>query len=291
MAVKPSKMRPPVPGWLNQIQFILSYAFNPCDATWVMWIDAAQEPVHDFAMFLIEPDLTQILQSFFTPKGLRSKRHGRKGRRGHKKGVGIPDVDEMIAEKLPGAKEWEHRVYRSGTRSLFVGLGVIDEVQFSMAMVEKTTDTVFNTFVGLVTANPDVCPNRVTMLRGPNTDTIIGPTTWSAFSASHLEYQHGPIISDQHFVLLPEGQFIICVAAGILNDDEPNLVAQIRLQQNDDELNVLGVSPEAHLDIGETAHIMADASVIGPGSFTWRISCGHGNCFMYEIQVWVMQII
>ena len=166
-------MRPESPNWLDKIKFITAYAWQGCEAPFSLYVEYSQAPAGRIALLLLTPDLGDIIQDFFKPAGLRSKRHGRKGRRSGAGGFGVPGIDEMIARRLPQVDELNYRKYGFGTAITYEILDTIDRVSWTIAVIEMSTDLVFETLWGIVQANRDNCSTMARSMRTSDYHSVL----------------------------------------------------------------------------------------------------------------------
>jgi hypothetical protein len=197
----------------------------------------------------------------------------------------------MIAEKLPGAEEWETRAYRSGTRTLFVFANEIDRVAFSMAIVEKVTETVYSTFLGIISDERANCPPRGTMLRYQNYISNLSHDDWAVFPVTELQYQTGAVFSTNTWVDIPEGLFLVVLASMAGNEDPTPKMVQLGIMSLDLPFEVLATSPQVTVSNSEFKHMMCDVTVQGPGSVSAVSISPDGNTDLVQTQLWVMEMI
>lgn len=89
------------PGIINKFQFITSFFFNKCHSPWTLWVDSAVPATVELSRSILMLDLFQVTRTAFRPRGNRQARHGGKeqGKRG-KGGVGVPDIWDMVGQRL-----------------------------------------------------------------------------------------------------------------------------------------------------------------------------------------------
>lgn len=166
-----------VPSWLNKIRFITYYAFNPCEAPFMLYIEFAREPAKNTALIFLQFDLFAMVKRFFRPVGLRSRRHGRKGSRSGRGLRGVPEIADLVAEILPGQEEFAQRRYGFGTRLLYVLSDTYERAIWNIALVEISTDFVYDSLLGLISSDRANCPNIARCARSVEFSTVggVGP--------------------------------------------------------------------------------------------------------------------
>ena len=83
---------PRPPSWLDQINTVVKFIDNPCDAPWAVYFETALAPAGRALLTLLTFGLDDVIRGFARPKGLRSGRHGRRGKRSSgilPRGIGI----------------------------------------------------------------------------------------------------------------------------------------------------------------------------------------------------------
>jgi hypothetical protein len=129
------------PGYLDKVNGIIDFIENPCDAPWFVYLELAQKPAFKVVIQLVATDLTDIVRGYFRPKGLRIGGHmRRKGRKGGRRGRGIPDTAELIAHHIPGHDAVAGRKISDGVRHLWLIDGAIQRVFWYWMVVDLTLD-------------------------------------------------------------------------------------------------------------------------------------------------------
>lgn len=116
---------PKPPEYVNRFQFITFFIFNKCHHPATLYIEYAFPPAVEAARSILMFDLPQIVRSLFRPKGIRTKRHGRKtaGKRGATSS-GIPDYQEQFATDVRETFDVGDRVVTDGHRQLWTFLDI-----------------------------------------------------------------------------------------------------------------------------------------------------------------------
>lgn len=260
------------PPWLDRVQFILFYAFNPCDAELSLYVEMAKEPVGDLLVMLFVPDLGEIVENLFTPKGLRSKRHGRKGRKGGKGGKGfLPDVDEMIGDGVYGAEEFKGRKFGMGQRFFFTGVNAYERIAWPIVLIDSVTDTVFDTFMGVMRESTDSCPNIARMQRSNEFDIVLTLRDWHAPQLDKLDYLVGIISTGSASALVPEGTFTCVMAGTFANTTTSDFDVGMRIFTTGEAEFVSEEIWPRECPAGENVHIITSIRVKGPAIVAWQV--------------------
>lgn len=282
---------PVQPPWLDRVQFILFYAFNPCDAEASLYVEMAKEPFGKLALFILTPDLKEIVETFFTPKGLRSKRHGRKGRKGGKKGkFGIPDVDEMFASKLPGSNEMAGRPYGMGQRFFFSGIQALDRVTWPMVLIDQTTNAAFDTFMGVMLEKKDDCSHIGRMLRKRGQGNVLALLGWHNPSVGTVVYINGINSTNEAAATVFDGTYTVVFAVAWYNDDTTDREVEMRISFQKDGIHVVDHVGPTVVPAGEAYHQIASARVEGMGVVTYEYRVTGGAIFSHSAEVMILQI-
>lgn len=110
---------------------------TPCEDDWTVVVETAL-PAAGAAMWLILiPSPKEVLEEYLSPKTLRGGGRGGRDTRGvrrydgedgrrKRRWLGIPDVDSLIADNLPGSEAVQGRDVGFGQRWLFTGIQTLD---------------------------------------------------------------------------------------------------------------------------------------------------------------------
>jgi len=117
---------PKVPGYLQGFNGIVYLLENRCEDPWTVYLELAFPALGKAIITLLSFGMDDVIRGYFRPsKGLRGLRHGRKGRKGGRPRGGIPEIGEMIGEKLPGRETFKQRTVSQGVKYLWVIDGII----------------------------------------------------------------------------------------------------------------------------------------------------------------------
>lgn len=284
----PAKAKPP---WLDKLQFILFMAFNPCDEELTLYVEMAKAPFGRLALFIIEPDLKEIVENLFTPKGLRSKRHGRKGRKGGNKGKNLlPDVDDLIGSGIPGAQEFQGRRYGGAQRFFFSGVQAIDRVTWPLVLIDEVTDTAFETMSGVMLGSKEGCPNVGRMLRRRGPGNVLELLGWHSPSVTDLRYIKRYTSSHEAVCFVTEGTHSVTFAVSWENQLAVPRQVEMRISHQDGGWKEIAHIGPVTIDPGGSMDLMCSGRVNGGGNVSYEYRVIGGSIWTTKADVFILQI-
>jgi hypothetical protein len=282
---------PTVPPWLHRVQFIAFYAMNPCDAEMSLYVEMAKAPVGRLAAFILIPSVNEIVENFFQPRGLRSKRHGRKGRKGGRKGTPIiPDVDDMVARRLPGYEDVAGRPIGSGTRWVIHGINAVDRIVFPLVLVDQITNTIYDTIIGVIESDKATCPTIGRMLRHANSSLTTGIFGWTAENLPTLKYTHNVDTPNGFVAGVGAGTFSVTFSmkCTLFNDDPA--AAGIRILSTGGDNFVIDQDGPRVIPDRTEIDFIASGKVEGPAIINWESFVASGTLGMSDLNLLIIQI-
>lgn len=281
----------PVPPWLDRLQFILFMAFNPCDEELSLYVEMAKAPFGRLGLFILTPDLKEIVESVFVPKGLRSKRHGRKGRKGGDKGKGfLPDVDDMIAKKIPGTDEFAGRRYGMGQRFFFSGVQAVDRVTWPLVLIDEVTNTAFETMSGVMLGSKERCPNIGRMLRKRGPGLVLSLLGWHDPDVGELVYIKKYTSTNSATCFVTEGTHSVTFAASWENPAFEDIEVEMRISFQTDHIKEIDHVGPVTLGPGGTIDLMVAGRIHGPGVVRYEYRAVNASGWCNSVDVFIMQI-
>ena len=282
---------PSLPSWLDKPQFILFYAMNPCDADISLYVEMAKEPVGKLALMLVTLDASQIVQNFFQPKNLRTKRHGRKGRRGGQNRRGfLPDVDDLVAEKLPGIEDMNMRPVGSGGRWILHGINAYERIVWPMFLIDQVGDTVFDTIMGVMESDKAVCPNIGRMLRRKFDGIFTGIQDWHAVNLPDLRYEFNVTTPNGFVAGVGAGTFTCTFSVTIHNGPVEDTRFRCGLVQNGDFNNPIDMDGYRDVPKNSEVQFITNATVTGPTQIQWYAEVETGTVGFTFAEMLILQI-
>jgi hypothetical protein len=136
-----------VPGFWQSLNVITNLVESTCIGKWHVFIETAVPATGAALFLLIIPSPAEILEEYLHPG---PRRHGLKGRpkrndrwKEGKTGKlrkalakGIPDVDELIAERIPGRDIFKGRQAGSLERWVWFGIDILDRIGWYWLLFE-----------------------------------------------------------------------------------------------------------------------------------------------------------
>lgn len=130
----------------NQVQEVFS---DNCADDWEIIFETALPALGAALMLLLTPSPGEILENYLEPKALKSSGRGskdnkkvrrRRGRSGRlrRSFPRFPDVDRLIADRLPGRQAVEGRRATTLTRWTFKGINIVDRFLWWFLLFEAT---------------------------------------------------------------------------------------------------------------------------------------------------------
>lgn len=252
------------PPWIDRIRFIGKYYISGCEAPIGIYAEMAQPAAKRIALVFTTLSVAEIVKEFFRPRGLRSRRHGRKGRKSRGYRGGIPDPNELIGDRLPGKYDYWNRSYGLGTRIFYVVDDVIDRVLWTAFLLEMADDLVYSTLLGVMEWNPDKCANIRRMWRrgGYRVEGGAGPV-WEPVEAGPTIYNYGINSPQSSLFFLPEGTFT-CTFGAKLQAPSGQRKVTLRFRQIEAPYAVYAETPEIDVLTSENTDAVLQATITGP---------------------------
>lgn len=247
-----------------------------CQGQWIVWVQTGLIAVGHALWLILTPSIEEILESYLQPKsGRRGGRRGRSGERerrvnpsGQRRvffGGGVPDLDNMIADSIPGREIIAGRRLAPGEFIFWTGVQVLDRVAWQWLLLEATQTFATEWQSGLMKSekcgsmNNESC--EFTVL--PRTDFGV-PIMWGGLTGIDIAYSEHMRIGAISLVSIgtpgTEGHaMIICAAIFTLDNTlatgPTSIPIQVEFSAQDNWGNTLG-------DTVETATITAAPGAI-----------------------------
>lgn len=267
---------PQPPDWLSLVKFVTKYYISGCERPWSMYAEAATDTSKDIAMAFLSLSVTDIVKEFFRPKGLRSKRHGRKGSKSRGVTGGIPDPNEMVAKSVRADLGLEPPKYRLGNAVFYVVDDVFDRVTWTVALFEMASDLIYSTLLGVLEADNSFCPQIARLGRRCGFGVEGGPgPEWEPLNMLQEKFKVG-IISDNGFTCrVPEGQFVATLGVKMRRSSGSGGL-RIRIRTTDVPTKVIAESPSVIAPFETWTDLLCSGEVKGPVGLAWEVSVNGG---------------
>lgn len=233
---------------VNQVQSIIKFFEDPCQAPWTVYFELALEPAGHVVIELLSFGLDDVIRGYFRPKGIY--RRGRTGILARKFGkwAGIPEIGEMIGSHLPGAETMRGRTVSQGVRFLWIVDGVLQRIMFWWMIADLLTDFLYEWTSAI--NKTEYCQSRCTgSVLCPVLPNSIVPGQWITIHAdlAHCEKSWGTASIEQGTgPLFSTGGWTACsvnvsqfigACGGItlrITDGDDNIYDQIDCHENPD---------------------------------------------------------
>lgn len=134
---------PRPPGIIDRVSYVVEFLEDPCEAPWTVYLELALPAAGEAFMALFIPSPDEIIENYLAPGGARSRGKfrrgkGKKGGRIRRLGF-VPDVDELIADRLPFRQLVKARNVGRGVRFLWTFHGVLERALWYWMVVDMTT--------------------------------------------------------------------------------------------------------------------------------------------------------
>lgn len=128
---------------VDQVQSIVKFFEDPCQAPWSVYLELALAPAGHVALELLSFGLDDVIRGYFRPRGIY--RRGRTGILARKFGkyAGIPELGEMLGSHLPGAETVKGRVVSHGVKVMWIVDGVLQRILFWWMVADLLTDFLY----------------------------------------------------------------------------------------------------------------------------------------------------
>lgn len=172
--------RPPSPDIVDQVKFITNYWWQGCEAPFSLIVEFSQEPVGDLFVLLLGLDMQDIVKAWLRPGRERMRKPARHGRKRPRAGFSL-DPNEYLGSRPRAKADIYPGLDLPGARALFKITDVADRVNMTAAVVEGIGDVGFQTLWGIISLNPDYCPNMPFVNRMRDNDLsvpgVVSPST------------------------------------------------------------------------------------------------------------------
>jgi hypothetical protein len=134
---------PRQPTFIDKVNAIIDYVENPCEAPWMLYVETALPAAGQAILTLLDFGFDDVVRGALRPRGLRSHKHTRRGRRGRGLGNAIPEIGELIGANLPGAQQAKGRQVSQGVKNLWLVDGVIQRGLFWWLVADVTFEFLY----------------------------------------------------------------------------------------------------------------------------------------------------
>lgn len=264
-------MRPPIVDTITKMRVILTGIVQRCEPPYVAYFEANRELPWQFLKMFAVIDLDDVAKDMIRPPGLRSQRHGRKGKRFIDEIPGLPDPSEKIGKRLHAQELVDILPAGIGRTGLFVISDLVDNLEFTPVLVDMVTDIGFDPIMGMVAADPNACPFFGRFL-GQTFGAVTGGAgpPWKAFGYQVFRYAHIVHSNSGFSYTIPDGRYVNTFAArirGLYGSTD----VQLRMLDAEGGLHVIAESYVGHVTPDDTVTLMVTETTDGPAQIRWEV--------------------
>lgn len=253
-----------VPPWLDRIRFVVKAELSGCSIPYGVFAENALPAAKETAAVLLTFGVGDYVKELFRPKGLRSRRHGRKGSKSRGRTGGIPDPADIAARRNEAKEFFADRKYGMGTRVFYAATDVLDRLAWTVFLFESLGEITYDGMIGALENNPDLCPQIRRLWRRGGYHVEGAPLgAWHVFQTGLLQYNVGLSSPDEPFVFFPEGKFSVTVASKITTFQPGGTSVQFRLIEPTTG-EIFDQTDLVRVEFDDTADIITNAHVYGP---------------------------
>lgn len=285
-----SEIGPKIPNFIDQIQFITFYVGNPCDVPFMAYIETALPISGEIALVMLGIDIQAFLKRTFRPKWIRSGRHTRRGPRGRRRGGGIPEPAEVIADILDPHGDLRLNKWPMGTYMLIEAWEIVDRVFWTLFVMEMADSLVINSIIGALELDTTNCPNITRFLRidASGGGGGAGPATYPV-SISELRYAVNIPSNSAFQCSLPTGTYV-AVFSALINSGSPGMemTPTLKITQGAEERWVDGPTFQGGND--EWYPFTISTRINGGGLVQWFVKRNAGFFNLSQMRLFIIQI-
>lgn len=253
-----------VPPWLDRIRFIAKMELSGCSIPYGVFAENALPAAKEVTMVLLTFGVGDYVKELFRPKGMRSRRHGRKGSKSRGRRGGIPDPADIAAGRNEAKEFFGDRKYGMGTRVFYAATDVLDRLAWTAFLFEGLGDIVYSGMVGALENNPDLCPQIKRLWRRGGYHVEGAPLgNWHVFQTGALQYNVGLSSPAESLLFFGDGTYSITCACKATTFQPDGTSVQMRLIDTN-TAEIYDQTELVRVDFQQTADIIVNAQVTGP---------------------------
>lgn len=232
-----------------------------CEAPWGAYAEFAVPQSKEILMVFSALSVRDIVKEFFRPRGLRSKRHGRKGRKSRGRAGGIPDPNEMWGKRLVENTDFNRRKYGTPTRIFYAVDDVIDRVTWTLTLVEMSTDLIYESLLGVMEHNGGNCDTLRRMWRKGNNRVEGAPLgNWHPYTCGPVQYIKG-VSSPNGAIIFNIGGLLSVTLGSSITSYVQNTKVQVRFRNLDPPFQVYDVTDWIQVGPGINAEFVLNTQI------------------------------
>lgn len=184
--------RPPDIDPSGKLNFIANYILMGCSPPFFVVIECAREPIEDLAMLFLLPDLVDIGQAIFDPKGGRRRKPGRHGRK-RRRAPGFPDISDIVGQRVRADINPYIPLGLGKFTLAFRVWNLYEAIAITVAILEGLTDIGYTGLLGVMELDPTHCQEFGRLVKeDPELQLAggAGPSIWP-IAVQHVEVASG----------------------------------------------------------------------------------------------------
>lgn len=285
-----SELGPKIPNWLDQLQFIKFYAFNPCDVPFTAYIETAQPITTEIAMVFLGIDYVAFVKQLFKPKWARSKRHTRRGRRGKPRRGGVPEVADLLADTLDPDGHLAPRRWYLGLTLVAEWVEIQERIFWTIFLLEMADSLIINTLIGVIEGDKKGCPHIARALRSADFITNGGPGPRErTVNISHLNYNVGCNTPNGFYIQVPEGTFV-AVYNGMMRAATIDTECTIKMRISSGGKEHYVANDTTSINTEDWKSFVLSERIEGPGAAFFLVDISVGFVEMTAVRGFMLQI-
>lgn len=304
----------PVPeerGFFGSLNTIKVLTESTCEDKWDILVQTALPAAGSALYMLIIPDPEEILENYLQPRGRRntpkraSQGFGRRQATRYAKlrwwqKIGFPDVDNIIAQHLPGRDFFQGR--NAGAPELWIwrGIDIVDRGLWYWMLLDLSKLFVVEWASGIMESR--FCTSRFTGLftaSGTNLISGTGDRVWDRPGQVVVSINHGWIVQDDGRIRLDNpnlpaaGQVILNVDVTGEDRDPPFTTEHhiVCVKNSGGSGREVLLGPNTPLTSGQKSELAFNATLDGVRSLTFSIATPSGKPGMpYQQSSWGLSV-
>ena len=183
-----------VPAYLKGFNGIVRLLENSCEDPWTVYAETAFPALGKAFITILLFGFDDIMRGFFRPtKSLRSRRHGRGGKKGRKV-KGIPEIGDTIGKKVDKhvtGDFFNNRSVSQGVKHLWIVDSVVQRGLWYWLVFDVVNDFFYDWATAIMESHADDDCNFDRLLAYGPSDSSHALFGWNAPWASEIKYADG----------------------------------------------------------------------------------------------------
>lgn len=260
-----------IPGSIVQrVNFVITMWSNPCDAPWVLYVEAMWPAALDAFVTIIDFSCADIARAIFRPAGLMGGglRHGRRRR---------PGLNRRLQRLFGPLRKLQDRKIGNGLKFLWIVDTGLQRILWYFVLVDAATEFLYRWTSGVYATQ------ECLMAGGPGAalardggDLILGIGGWQAQTWEELVYDRGDATITLASGRTGNGRWLFTAGATCNNASGEGTLVQMRLREPGG-MGVIDTDGPVELPFNGSADLVVSAIVEGGTSVVVEFAGFHGN--------------